>query len=81
MTREEWKPFRGSSALPDQIMLSVKSDPAYALTVRWRTDIAVKEGYALYRKKEVLCGCLFPILHNIGKLAYLTGIIPRGLGI
>ena len=51
MTREEWKQFRGSSESPDQIMLSVKTDPAYALTVRWRTDVGVKEGFALYRKK------------------------------
>ncbi|MBQ6023790.1 MAG: metallophosphoesterase [Clostridia bacterium] len=51
MTREEWKNFRGSIDAPDQIMLSVKTDPAYAITVRWRTDVSVEKGFALYRKK------------------------------
>ena len=51
MTREEWKTFRGSAPTPDQIMLSVKDDPAYALTVRWRTCTDITEGWALYRKR------------------------------
>ena len=51
MTREEWKRFRGSAPTPDQVMLSVKDDPAYAITVRWRADVSVAEGWALYRKR------------------------------
>ena len=51
MTREEWKKLRGSGPAPDQIMLSVKTDPAYAMTVRWRTCTEIKEGYALYRRR------------------------------
>ncbi len=51
MTREEWKPFRGSQQTPDQIMLSVKGDPARSLTVRWRACVTAGPGYALYRKK------------------------------
>ncbi len=50
MTKAEWKPLRGSGPAPDQIMLSVKADPAYAMTVRWRTDAAVGTGYVLYRR-------------------------------
>ena len=51
MTKEEWKRIRGSGPSPDQIMLSIKSDPAYAVTVRWRACAEVREGYALYRVK------------------------------
>lgn len=35
--------------MPDQIMLSIKTDPAHRMTVRWRTDASVPDGYALYR--------------------------------
>ena len=52
MTAEMWKNIRGSKNTPDQIMLSVKNDPAENMTVRWRTDVSVTEGYALYRKKD-----------------------------
>lgn len=51
MTREEWKPLRGSKPAPDQIMLSVKGDPAFSMTVRWRASREVREGCARYRKK------------------------------
>lgn len=51
MTREEWKPFRGSQPVPDQVMLSVKTDPAYAITVRWRASTQVGFGYALFRRQ------------------------------
>ncbi len=51
ITKEEWKNIRGSSPAPDQIMLSIKGDAAISMTVRWRTDTSVDNGYALYRKK------------------------------
>lgn len=50
ITKEEWKKIRGSSPVPDQIMLSVKNDAAHSMTVRWRTDSTVEIGYALYRE-------------------------------
>ena len=51
ITKAQWKPLRGSKKSPDQIMLSIKTDPAFSLTVRWRTSTDIKDGYALYRKK------------------------------
>ena len=36
--------------MPDQIMLSIKGDAARSMTVRWRTDITVEDGYALWMK-------------------------------
>lgn len=50
MTAQEWKKIRGSGEKPDQIMLSLKGDPSSSITVRWRCDVKVLEGYALYRK-------------------------------
>lgn len=50
MTPAKWKTIRGSSEKPDQIMLSIKGNPARTITVRWRTDVKVLDGYALYRK-------------------------------
>ncbi|MBR3768032.1 MAG: metallophosphoesterase [Clostridia bacterium] len=50
MTAQEWKKIRGSSESPDQIMLSINGDPSSSMTVRWRCDVSVTEGYALYRK-------------------------------
>ncbi len=50
ITKSEWKNIRGSSVRPDQIMLSIKGDPAHSMTVRWRTDTTVDVGYALYRE-------------------------------
>lgn len=50
MTREEWKKIRGSKCTPDQILLSIKGDAAREMTVRWRTDTTVTDGWALYRK-------------------------------
>lgn len=44
------KPFRGSGLAPDHIMLSLSGDPSTTMTVTWRTDISVSEGYVLYRK-------------------------------
>lgn len=51
ITKEEWKSFRGSQNMPDHIMLSIKNDACRSMTVTWRTDIAISEGYALFRKK------------------------------
>ena len=51
MTKQEWKAFRGSAPQPDEIMLSIKSDPSQSITVRWRTSADIMEGYALYRKQ------------------------------
>lgn len=51
MTKEQWKKIRGSSPQPDQIMLSIKNDPSSAMTVRWRTDVGIEEGFVLFRKK------------------------------
>lgn len=50
MTKDQWKKIRGSSENPDQIMLSINGDPSKTMTVRWRTDISVTDGYVLYRK-------------------------------
>ena len=52
ITRARWKALRGSSAAPDQIMLSIKGDPARSMTVRWRTDPAIGTGFVLYREAE-----------------------------
>ena len=52
MTVSEWKKIRGSGEKPDQIMLSLNGDPSRTMTVRWRCDVSVTEGYALYRKKD-----------------------------
>ena len=51
ITKAEWKNIRGSQPQPDQIMLSIKGDASHSMTVRWRTDITVDEGFALYREK------------------------------
>lgn len=52
MTAQEWKKIRGSGKQPDQIMLSIKGDPSESMTVRWRCDICVTEGYVLFREAE-----------------------------
>ncbi len=51
ITKEEWKKIRGSSPTPDQIMLSIKGNASSSMAIRWRTDISVNEGFALYREK------------------------------
>lgn len=51
MTPQEWKKIRGSTHSPDQIMLSIKGDPSDSMTVRWRADITVNEGFVLFREK------------------------------
>ncbi len=51
ITKAEWKTIRGSQPQPDQIMLSIKGDASRSMTVRWRTDTTVENGYALYREK------------------------------
>ncbi len=51
MTNQEWKKIRGSKVTPDEILLTIKGDPSESMTVRWRCDVSVTEGYALYRKK------------------------------
>ncbi len=50
ITREQWKSIRGSSPCPDQIMLSIKGDASRNMTLRWRTDTTVENGFALYKK-------------------------------
>lgn len=50
ITKEEWKPFRGSKEEPDHIMLSINGDAATSMTVTWRTDKKIDSGYALFRK-------------------------------
>ncbi len=50
MTPLEWKKIRGSAKQPDQIMLSIKNNPSDSMTVRWRTDISIENGYVLYRE-------------------------------
>ncbi len=50
ITKQEWKGIRGSSPKPDQIMLSIKGDASHAMTVRWRTDTTVENGYVLYKE-------------------------------
>lgn len=52
MTPQEWKKIRGSSVAPDQIMLSLKDDPASSVTVRWRCDVSIENGYVLYSKAD-----------------------------
>ncbi|MBR5410978.1 MAG: metallophosphoesterase family protein [Clostridia bacterium] len=49
MTKTEWKALRGSSPEPDQIMLSMRGDPAKQMAVRWRVSPDVTTGYALFR--------------------------------
>lgn len=51
ITKAQWKNIRGSSPSPDQIMLSIKGDAAHSMTVRWRTDTSISNGYVLYREK------------------------------
>lgn len=50
MTKEEWKKIRGSHKEPDHIMLSINGDAETSMTVTWRTDTSVNDGYALYRE-------------------------------
>ena len=57
MTKEQWKPLRGSSPTPDQIMLSIKGDPAREMTVRWRVSEDVTNGYALFRPGRAATPC------------------------
>lgn len=51
ITKEEWKNIRGSKETPDHIMLSINGNAAHTMTVTWRTDVGISNGYALYRKK------------------------------
>ena len=51
ITKAEWKNIRGSQPQPDQIMLSIKGDASRSMTVRWRTDTSIDNGFALYREK------------------------------
>ena len=51
ISREEWKSLRGSQKNPDHIMLSIKGNPETSMTVTWRTDVCITDGYALCRKK------------------------------
>ncbi len=52
ITREQWKPLRGSTPEPDQVLLTLKGEASSERAVRWRTDPAVKTGYALFREAD-----------------------------
>lgn len=43
------KPVRGSSAMPDHIMVSFYDDSRYNMAITWRTCAWVESGYAEYR--------------------------------
>lgn len=51
ITKEEWKSFRGSSLIPDHIMISINGDACTCMAITWRNDCTVEEGFAQYRKK------------------------------
>ncbi len=44
------KPARGSTPMPDHIMISISDDPKTTMSVTWRTSIDVKHGYVLVRE-------------------------------
>lgn len=44
------KPVRGSSPMPDHIMLSISDDAETTMTVTWRACTDIKNGYVLYGK-------------------------------
>jgi hypothetical protein len=50
ISKEDWKNIRGSQKKPDHIMLSINGNPETSMTVKWRTDVSVKSGYASYRE-------------------------------
>ncbi|MBE6795163.1 MAG: hypothetical protein E7533_01105 [Ruminococcaceae bacterium] len=52
ITKTEWKNIRGSSPVPDQIMLSVKGNPSSNMAVRWRTDTQADSGFVKIREKD-----------------------------
>ncbi len=43
-----YKPDRGSTAVPDHIMLSFSGDPHTSVTVTWRTSVDIEHGYIEY---------------------------------
>ena len=49
ITKEAFKRLRGSAPAPDQVLLTLKGDPARMRAVRWRTDVTVTEGFVLLR--------------------------------
>ncbi len=50
ISKKEWKKIRGSKKEPDHIMLSINGNPESTMTVTWRTDSAIPDGYAEYRE-------------------------------
>lgn len=44
------KPVRGSTKMPDHIMISINGDAATCMAVTWRTDIEIKNGFVLYHE-------------------------------
>lgn len=44
------KPVRGSTESPDHIMLSISDDAKTTMTVTWRTDASIKDGFVLCRE-------------------------------
>lgn len=44
------KPVRGSTCMPDHIMLSISGDACTTMTVTWRTSTDIGNGYVLYRE-------------------------------
>ena len=51
MSANNKKPIRGSSFMPDHIMLSFSGDPKTSMTVTWRTCTDIDKGYVLYREE------------------------------
>ena len=47
-----YKPERGSSSVPDHIMLAFCGDAKSQMAVIWRTSTEVECGYILYRKEN-----------------------------
>lgn len=43
------KPCRGSTPLPDHIMLSISGDAETTMTITWRTDALTEEGFVKYK--------------------------------
>ena len=43
------KPLRGSTAMPDRVMLSICGDAKTTMAVSWRTDLSVAGGELIVR--------------------------------
>ncbi|MDR2525405.1 MAG: metallophosphoesterase family protein [Oscillospiraceae bacterium] len=47
------KPVRGSTAVPDHILLTLRGDASTERAVTWRTDVEITAGYVLYRRTDI----------------------------